>query len=228
MNKSKENELVIHTYINASEYTLADNTPETIIDIDFTTVKHTIVTMLHEINIDLDVTGSTATVTAYYYLNDVLEAYQPVGTFSEDGKHILTLMYFVDTLLDGNSYEWKVKLEVNGGTATIDRGDVHAWLQGQGLVALNDFDGLIELEDTYTPITGGQEIIGLSDSVISIERDMPYPNISLADTFTAYIGGQEIVGLTDDFSITREKEQFNLVTEDGDNLATEDGDIFIT
>ncbi len=226
LNKTKENELVIHTYINASEYTLADNTPETVIDIDFTTVKHTIVTMLHEINIDLDVTGSTATVTAYYYLNDVLEAYQPVGTFSEDGKHILTLMYFVDTLLDGNSYEWKVKLEVDGGTATIDRGDIHAWLQGQGLLAIDDFDGHIEVQDTFTPVTGGQMIVALAES-LTLDVQTPFDLVG-SDTLSSVYAGQNIASLSDNMALTREKEHYFIITEDEDNLATEDDDIFIS
>jgi hypothetical protein len=222
--KTKENELVIHTYINASDYELEDAEEQTVIDIDFATIKAARVTMQHEINLDLLVADDKATVTALYYLNDVLEYYQPVDTFSESGKHIISLMYFLETLSEGTSYEWKVKLRIDGGTGTIDRGDVHAWLQGQGLVALNDFDGLIELEDTYTPITGGQDIIGLSDSVISIERDMPYPNISLADTFTAYIGGQEIVGLADSVRLRTAYEIHTRITEDGDVRITMDGD----
>lgn len=52
--KTKENELVIHTYTNAQAYTLNDHSlSNTIVGIDFATVKPTIVTMQHEINICL-------------------------------------------------------------------------------------------------------------------------------------------------------------------------------
>lgn len=225
-NRGKENELVVHTYTNTPEYQLEDAEEQTVIEIEFATINPTIVTMLHEINLDLDVAGSSATVTAYYYLNNVLETYQPVGTFSEDGKHIITLMYFLNTLAEGTVYEWTVKLRVDGGTATIARGDIHAWLQGQGLVASNDFNGRIRLKDTYTPIVGGQDIISLSE-LISISTGTP-ETITANDIITAYKGGQDIISLVDNMSLTRTKEQFYIVTEEGDNLSTEDGDLFIT
>ena len=224
--KAKENELVIHTYINASDYELEDAEEQTVIDIDFATIKAARVTMQHEINLDLLVADDKATVTALYYLNDVLEYYQPVDTFSESGKHIISLMYFLETLSEGTSYEWKVKLRIDGGSGTIDRGNVHAWLQGQGLVALNDFDGLIELEDTYTPIIGGQDIVSLAES-LDVD-DITPRSITASDTIADTTGGQDIVTLADNMALTRIKEQFFIVTEDGDNLATEDGDTFIT
>lgn len=224
--KTKENELVIHTYINASDYELEDSEEQTVIDIDFATIKAARVTMQHEVNLDLLVTDDKATVTVLYYLNDVLEYYQPVDTFSESGKHIISLMYFLETLSEGTSYEWKVKLRIDGGTGTIDRGDVHAWLQGQGLVALNDFDGLIELEDTYTPIIGGQDIVSLAEFLDV--NDITPRTITASDTIADTTGGQDIATLADNMALTRIKEQFFIVTEDGDNLATEDGDTFIT
>lgn len=224
--KTKENELVIHTYINASDYELEDAEEQTVIDIDFATIKAARVTMQHEVNLDLLVTDDKATVTALYYLNDVLEYYQPVDTFSESGKHIISLMYFLETLSEGTSYEWKVKLRIDGGTGTIDRGDVHAWLQGQGLVALNDFDGLIELEDTYTPIIGGQDIVSLAE-FLDVDN-ITSRGIIASDMIADTTGGQDIATLADNMALTRIKEQFFIVTEDGDNLATEDGDTLIT
>lgn len=224
--KTKENELVIHTYINASDYELEDAEEQTVIDIDFATIKAARVTMQHEVNLDLLVTDDKATVTALYYLNDVLEYYQPVDTFSESGKHIISLLYFLETLSEGTSYEWKVKLRIDGGTGTIDRGDVHAWLQGQGLVALNDFDGLIELEDKYTPIIGGQDIVSLAE-FLDVDNITPR-GITASDTIADTTGGQDIATLADNMALTRIKEQFFIVTEEGDNLATEDGDTFIT
>lgn len=163
--KTKENEVVIHTYTNSEEYILDNHSREPVVGIDFATMKPCIVTMQHEINLDLDVIDELATVTAYYYLNDELQSYQPVGTFSEDGKHIIPLMYFLNTLEGGTAYEWRVELEVNGGNGTIDRGDVHAWLQGQGLVALDDFAGTIHVEDHYEPVVLNREIARIVDVI---------------------------------------------------------------
>lgn len=165
LSKTKENEVVTHTYINAVAYDLDDHSNEPVVVIDFATVKPTIVTMQHEINLDLDITDDTATVTAYYYLNDELQSYQPVGTFSEDGKHIIPLMYFLNTLTGGEAYEWRVELRVDGGNGTIARGDVHAWLQGQGLVALDDFAGTIHVEDHYEPVVLNRKIARIVDVI---------------------------------------------------------------
>ena len=163
--RSKADEIVIHTYTNVDDYELDNHSREPVVGIDFATVKPCIVTMQHEINLDLDVLDDTATVTAYYYLNDELQSYQPVGTFSEDGKHIIPLMYFLNTLVGGQAYEWRVELQIDGGSGTIDRGDVHAWLQGQGLVALDEFAGTIHVEDTYEPIILNRDIARIVDTI---------------------------------------------------------------
>lgn len=226
---SRSSELVIHTYKNAEEIILNNGRTKNVVDISFATTKSTIVTMNHEVILDVesisDPSGK-ATVTAYYYINDELEGFTPVDTIGETGKHIVPLIYFLDNLSGGMAYEWRVELKVDGASASIDRGDVHAWLQGQGLVALNDFDGLIELEDTYTPIIGGQDIVSLAE-FLDIDR-ITLRGITASDTIADITGGQDIVTLADNMALTRIKEQFFIVTEDGDNLATEDGDTFIT
>ena len=179
--KTKENELVIHTYTNAIEYDLGNNVlSPSVVAIDFATVKATRVTMQHEINLDLNVIDDKATVTAYYFLDDRLESYHPVGTFSESGKHIIPLMYFLNTLTDGTGYEWKVKLKIEGGTGSIDRGDVHAWLQGQGLVAVDEFSGTIRVEDEYAPLVFSRQPATIVDTVKNL--DISAIDTSLAQT----------------------------------------------
>jgi hypothetical protein len=66
------------------------------------------------------------------------------------------------------------------------------------------------------------------DENLDIELTEPYPNLVLSDSFIPIRLRRRIVGLAENMSITREKEQYYLVTEDGDNLATEDGNLFIT
>lgn len=226
LSKTKENEIVIHTFVNSESHTLVDEVPQTILSIDFATVKSTTVTMNHEINLDLTLSDPTATVTAYYYLDDVLEYYEPVETYGLGGKHLLSLMYFLEHLAGGTRHEWKVKLEVSGGTATIDVGDVHAWLQGQGLVALESFDGDIELEDTFTPYVRGKSLVGIGEN-ISLTTQMPI-RITVSDSFTPYVRGRSLVGLSDTYSLTAQAVQYTRITEDGDTRITEDGGIRLT
>lgn len=169
--------------------------------------------------------NDSGTVLFKYQLNGVDEVFihecqMPAGI------HTVTLFTYISGT-SASINKFKVYVSSPDSSGLIERLGFNGVLTGPGLIEPG-LDGNIELAEDVTPLVGGQRISALADTVISIEKDLPYPNISKADTFTAYIGGQQIIGLTDDFSITREKEQFNLVTEDGDSLATEDGDLFIT
>ena len=73
---STKNEMVCHTFVNSHTFTLGDSTPTTIVEINFSTVSPKTVKMLHEIMLDVTITDASgiASCTAYYYVNDVLEA----------------------------------------------------------------------------------------------------------------------------------------------------------
>ena len=233
--KTKANELIIHTYINSLEYELANHgLSQAIVGIDFATVNPAKVTMQHEINLDLTLIDETATVTAYYYLDDRLQGYRPVGTFNTSGKHIISLMYFLENLTEGTAYDWKVRLKVDGGTATIDRGDVHAWLQGQGLVAVDEFTGTIRVEDVYTPLVPERSCATIVDlcstSISSLDRDvnisdsMDVTGIGDKDLATIYshdVGielAYIVYALCDDsgdFAICTDDGAFTIVNSDG-------------
>ena len=229
--RSKADEIVIHTYTNVDDYELDNHSREPVVGIDFATVKPCIVTMQHEINLDLDVLDDTATVTAYYYLNDELQSYQPVGTFSEDGKHIILLMYFLNTLVGGQAYEWRVELQIDGGSGTIDRGDVHAWLQGQGLVSLDEFAGTIRIEDTYEPLVFTREIARIVDAVVSL--DIAQFNVkieTLQDLWNiAGIGDKDLAPIYDrNVSVQFAYVVYALVDDAGDFcLVSDDGQFTI-
>lgn len=237
--KTKENEVVIHTYTNAEDYDLDNHSREPVVGIDFATVKPCIVTMQHEINLDLDVLDDTATVTAYYYLNDELQSYQPVGTFSKDGKHIIPLMYFLNTLVGGQAYEWRVELQIDGGSGTIDRGDVHAWLQGQGLVALDEFAGTIHVEDVYEPIILTREIASIVDTVSELSiADYNVKVETLQDLWNVLgIGQKDLATLYDRnvsvqfayvvYALVDDSGEFCVVSDDGNYvLLNSDGGYF--
>lgn len=228
-NKTSENEVVTHTFVNSQALTLKDDVEAQILKIMFSTVKPKVVSLFHEINLDLTITDESgiASCTAYYYLNGVLEGYQPVATWNNDGKHILSLMYFLKDLLSGSSNEWVVKLKIDGGTATIGRGDIHAILQGQGLVALGKFDGLIELSDEYEPLTLGIPLADLSDRLVSIEKITPI-RITASDTISPYVLGIPLVELAEgnmtliakpvQFTRVLEDEETERITEDGESI----------
>jgi hypothetical protein len=190
----------------------------------FTTARPKIVTIHHEILLDTTSTEENGFIrcTAHYYLNGELQSRVPVTSWNNDGPHLLPLMYWLDGLTSGTVYEWEVYLEIVYGSATIGRGDIIAYLEGQGLVAVNEFDGLIELSDEYTPFIAGFDIVALSDS-ISLDTQTPQ-TISLSDSVTAFVAGFDIVGLADNVRLRTAYVQFNIVSEDDDfNIVSEDG-----
>ena len=227
--KTSENEMIIHTYENAQAYNLGNGDDEEVIKIDFATIKPKTVLTLSEINFDLDITDASgiATVTAYYYLNGTLEAYQPVGSWNNDGKHILSLMYPLVNLMSGGTYEWTVVLEVNGGTATIARGDVHSILEGQGLVAINDFNGEIEIIDAFVDISALRTLAQLAED-LSVDN-YAFEDVSLHDLVTNYTAGARMTSLTESMQVDFFGEPSEpMITEDGQDLITEDGDAYYT
>ena len=227
--KTQENELVIHTYENSKEYTLGELERKNVIAIDFTTIKPATVITLSEINIDLTVASESGKASAkvYYYLNGQLLAYQPVGTWSEDGKHIISLMYPLKSLGASSMYEWRVVLEITGGTAHIDRGDIHATLYGQGLVALDQFDGSMQLIDTYTLATADKAFASWLDT---IELDeLVFTDKSISDLYTPATSDKGFMTWTDELQITQWTGPVkNRVTVNGRRRVTCDGKIRIT
>ena len=222
--KRSENEMVIHTFTNSESYTLADSVFVPVVKMRFTTARPKIVTIHHEILLDTTSTEENGFIrcTAHYYLNGELQTRVPVTSWNNDGPHLLPLMYWLDNLTSGTVYEWEVYLEITYGSATIGRGDIIAYLEGRGLVAVNEFDGLIELSDEFEPFIAGFDIVALTDS-ISLDTQRPQ-TISLSDSVTAFVAGFDIVGLADNVRLRTAYVQFNVVSEDDDfNIVSEDG-----
>ena len=91
--RTRSNVLEVRNFVNAEEIHLTDNVQQTIMSLDFTTVNETTVSIFHEIQ--LDCLSDDMSVEAEYRLGLDVISYHPVENWSEDGKHILTLMYFV-------------------------------------------------------------------------------------------------------------------------------------
>ena len=226
--KSTKNEMVCHTFVNSHAFSLG-SAPTTVIDINFSTVSPKTVKILHEIMLDVTITDASgiASCTAYYYVNDVLEAYEPIDSWNNDGYHLLHLLYFLENLLSGSTYEWKVALEMNGGTATIAQSGIHALLEGQGLVASASWNGTLECEDTYTPLVLGHDLTNITDTVTALGTQSPQ-SVTVTDIVGTIILGHDIGTITDavvDIDLTAAT---NLITENGDNLVTEDSNNLVT
>jgi hypothetical protein len=225
LKQSKESGITYYPLINTQAISLT-TTPQRLYRIAFATADTTTVELWHEVKWLVDTEGGDDVEIAYeYYLDGVKFDYEPVDTWS-DGYHSMPHPYWLLDVEGGVTHYWEVRASLNRGSASVAIGDLHSLLKGQKLVGSVKFDGNLEITEKFTPFIGGMDLVEISES-ITIATQTPR-RISASDSFTPFIGGMDIIGLAENMSITREKEQFYLVTEDGDNLATEDGDIFIT
>lgn len=230
MSKVGENELVTHTFINVSPHSVGNHENEPIVEITFATKQPRKVIMLNEIMADVTVLDADngAQVSLLYYLNDSLESYQPVGTFFHDGLQTLDRMFFYNNLEPGTEYDWRVEIKVDGGTLDIAAGDIHSILQGQGLVAVDEFTGTIRCEDVYEPIALDHVVADMTEAVnlfiATVEVDF-----AITDTInTVGYGDKQFVNLTDNCDLAIATSAFNIVDESGDyNVVDESGEYFI-
>lgn len=84
-----------------------------------------------------------------YYINGTLVDYELIQR-CHAGQHVLGLFYAFDSL-DGNAtYQWQVKLKVQGGegTATVPKRGFRATITGQGLAGTDKWDGTINIDET--------------------------------------------------------------------------------
>lgn len=200
MSRTDKNGIQFYTFKNSEEKVIEDGNTEQIIYIRFTTMESKQVTFQAEILVDADVTLDEVEANILYYLdNALIQDYKPTETWSEDGKHIISLYYIID--VEPNTlYRWQVMLNSVGGTLTIPVENARGTIWGQGLVASTKWDGYIDVEDTVgavqldsigfvtfledldvdtdTPLEGEAE-----DTFIGISLD---DNISVA-TFEDYV-----------------------------------------
>jgi hypothetical protein len=187
MSRTDKNSIQFYTFKNAEERVIGDGESEQIINIRFTTQESKQATFQAEILCDADVTLDELEAQIEYYLDGALiDDYKPTETWSEDGKHIISL-YYVVTVEPNTLYRWQVLLNSNGGTLTIPAECARGTIWGQGLVATNKWDGYIDVEDTIglIDITRRIGFISFTDD-LEVWTDIPYT----AD-------GEETVGLID-------------------------------
>lgn len=227
--RTSENEVIFYTFINAQDFELGEDEAEKIVHIRFATINPKLVNLWHEINLDVTATSEDGIVTcqALYYLDGDLITYSPATTWNNDGFHLMHLMYFLNNLEQNSVHEWEVFLLIQGGTATIDVGDIHASVYGQGLVATDEWDGYIEAEDSISVSFNGNSIVfGISESVDFESQNVE--TITASDTVSAIFGGGFIVSITDSANIITQKDIYKVVSEDGTyQLISEDGEYYI-
>lgn len=130
------------------------NTVDLIPTVYFTAKKESVVMFSCEIllNVATRVSGKKyydAKAKLTYYVNGIeVYSYYPTENW-QDGKHILTLYHHM-TISDSGRKRFKVRINVTGGSVTIKSANLRGSIYGQNLVASNEWNGLITIEETPT------------------------------------------------------------------------------
>jgi hypothetical protein len=114
-----------------------------------------------------------------------------------------------------------------GGTAIIARGDVHASLYGQGLVASDTWDGYLDASDNIVAYFDGGLSVDFTENVSF--TNYPVENITASDTVSAIFGGGLSVALSETVQILKTMT-WGYWTDEDDNVITDEngeGIVFI-
>lgn len=139
-------------YTNAEDILIGEAF-EKVASIRFATIKETDVDIWHEFKIDTSKLEESDRIvaTVHYFLNGEQVAYEPIENWAIDGYHILGLQYHLSNVTNEQQNVWEVFLNISGGSGTISAGDGTVVLGGQGMEAKEEWNGLIEIEETVSP-----------------------------------------------------------------------------
>lgn len=169
--KTDKNGIQYYTYMNADDIDIADGVRKSIAALRFTTINTKKVTFQAEVLVDVD-TSSEAEITVIYQMDGAELRYKPVETW-RNGKHILSLWHVIE--VEPNTlFRWQVFLEVSGGSVHINAEESRAAIWGQGLVAVDVWDGYIDLEDTFSAIELDSINVNTFTDTFDVDVDVPY------------------------------------------------------
>lgn len=220
LNQVEAGKIAVHTFMNASPYTIGTTDTE-IASIEFASNEDTDAQFHASILLEVksDAVSKTATgkveieneeqnvsmtwsedgaaiLTVTYIMNDnKLTTYVPIETL-HSGRHILNLYYPLSGL-EGNTYNtFKVRMNITGGSAFIDRGQGICTISGQGLSSNGRWDGRLEFDDQYevVDISGAMRVPSLVASV-NTHMEIPKP-VGIQDRYALVtLSGIGIVGM---------------------------------
>ena len=135
MSKTDKNSIQFYTFKNSEQAVIDDGESAELINLRFTTLEAKQVTFQAEILCESEADVDEVIASIDYYLDNVqITDYQPTETWTEDGKHIISLYYMV-TVEPNTLYQWRVRLNSDGGKITVPIEHARGTIWGTGLVA---------------------------------------------------------------------------------------------
>lgn len=221
---NKQNELQYYMFRSATDFNIGDGQQTMIARLRYVNTKETAVNIWHEFKMDVDISEGSdrCKVYVFYYHDDILVDYQPIETYGLADTHILNLNYAL-TEQESGQHTWKVYLEAEGGSISIDAGDGAITLHGQGLITSDSWDGIIEVSDEYSLTKGGGKVFNYTDSLSFIWHDVEFANLSESFSLTKH-SNKTFGTMSDSVDIETIKTIYNFVSEDKDyRVVSEDG-----
>ena len=148
LSNSDENKMYYYTFTNADTIRIRAEEKKPVISIVFAAVKSAELEFKAEILCETTAESSSdnTIVEASYMMNgENVTGYYPTETL-QDGKHILHLFYPLRAA-EGTVNRWVVNLSARFGTLKIDKGQILAMINGQGLAGKDGWDGTIDVSD---------------------------------------------------------------------------------
>ena len=155
ISKVSENKDIYYFFVNDKAISIGKDQEALIITLRFATAgKVDVVDVAFEIGPVVTLTGDDNAVVSFrYVLNGSEIEYYPENTYSEDGKHLIGLHYWLQNVQPQTAYTFNVYMKVTDGKATIGKGDARGAVHAQGLAASAGWDGTIEAEDSVSGVT---------------------------------------------------------------------------
>lgn len=227
--KNTKDELVTYTYVNASEIELERDVEVSVINIKFATLSPKIVDFWAEIDLNTALgLEEDIQIEARYYIDGVMvPEYQPQTSWNNSGMHLMHLLAYLETLEANSGYTFEVRLVLKSGLATIAPQNIHAVIKGQGLAAVNDWNGQLEFKDAFILRDGRSNAFEFTVSDISFDTQVPI-GAAVSDEFGLVDERGNIFEFTDRIRITTQAPEYELITEDDQLIYTESEDYIVT
>lgn len=182
--QSDKDVIQYYSFTNSIDLLIEDGESVTIVDIRYASLKKANVIFNAEILCDVETTSNEedeeatlpyfyndAKAEFYYYLDNELIERIPAETW-QDGDHIKHLLYYLN-VEPGIMHHLEIKCEMSGGSALILKGAIKACLYGQNLVASDDWNGTIEIEQDVVDFELPTLIFGGVSDVVTFDNDEP-------------------------------------------------------
>ena len=201
LNSTSQNLIQYYFYENAEELVINDTQTARLIDLRFSSLKATVVMFQAEILLETSVDDVTGRIT--YYTNGAeVTTYHPEEKWI-DGKHVLHLMWHI-RIGEAQLTRFVATITAGGGSITIPPRGVQAVVSGQGLAAIGDFDGFIDIEEKIGRLSFTSLQMRPFTSNVTANLQIP-ERPSGAETFGAFnLGGLTLQGFTDALFVNKD------------------------